>query len=79
LILDVNDVRPIGDLGGRQLVAHFGKLCDIGLSFVRIAGARGAESPSEIGDGHDMRKFVRTDLKLCRAFPIATFHHLARR
>ena len=66
------------DLGRRQAVAHFGKFCDIGLGSVWIAERAAAQRASEI-NRHDMGKFVRTDLKFRRAFPIAAFHHIARR
>src|SRR5262249_44570973 len=78
LPLDIDLLRPVGVLRLAQLVAQLGKLGDIRLGGLRIAGARGAQCACEMAYRLHMGEGTRPDLQLGCALPVTSLDRVAR-
>src|SRR5436190_8692749 len=79
LALDIDNARPVRIFRFAQLVRELGKLGDLRLGCVGVAGTCRTQGAGEMGDGLDMSKLALGHLETGGARPIASFNGIARR
>ena len=77
--LHLDLLGPVALVGLQQTGAQLVELADIGLRCRRVAAARGADCPREMGDRLGRRKRQALRLQLRRASPVLALKEVARR